>query len=73
MISSVVFTDPSSAISEAEDRSFAWRLDNQASGSRLGKFLGRDWGISWPPVGRFVTAYGEDPTAADNWLNHSMS
>jgi hypothetical protein len=46
IITSVVFTDLSSAISEAEDRSFAWRLGRQASGSRLGKTLG--------PTGEFL-------------------
>src|SRR5207302_10119674 len=39
---------------------------SRASDRRLGRFGDRDWGISWPPVGTFVTAYGENLMTADS-------
>src|SRR6266542_2542859 len=61
MISSVVFTDPSSLqLSESRTDRSPGRLGGQTSGRRLGKTAGRGWGYfhgrqrgaSWPSTGR---------------------
>ena len=66
MISWLLFTDSSSVrTSEAEVDSVARRVSGQAGGYRLGRSRGRHWGISWPPAGSFVSAYGEDLMTAD--------
>jgi len=42
------------------------RLSRRARGrSASGEFPDRVWGISWPPAGNLLTAYGEDLTSAD--------
>src|SRR3989442_10262546 len=52
MISSVVFTGPSSVrVSEAEEGSFTQRLGRQASGRAPGA-------IRWPPLGNFMAVSG---------------
>src|SRR5262249_21433838 len=77
MISSVFFTDPPLwHTSECRRASAAGHSVRPASDRRLGRFGDRHWGISWPPVGTFVTAYGENLMTADTtqrwrWMTRS--
>jgi len=51
--------------SEAEVVSGARRVSGRTGEHRMGRSRGRHWGISWPPAGSFVSAYGEDLMTAD--------
>src|ERR1051325_5605709 len=66
MISPFFFTDPPrcTPVKPRTNPPLAAQC-SPASDRRLGRFADRHWGVSWPPVGTFVTAYGENLMTAD--------
>src|SRR5690348_17927221 len=74
MISSVFFTDPPrcTPVKPRTNPPLAAQC-SPASDRRLGRFADRHWGVSWPPVGTFVTAYGENLMTADSRVGADLA